>query len=154
MTRANARNDSEGSNMRMQTLISAGFTAAALVGASVPAYAWTVYPDVDFDWYLDVGSNVGPAPEVAPAPRTGYIWVSGRYEGGTREKWMPGHWIQDDYEQQVAVYNSGNGNGTTSPVAYETRTTTYATGPMTLRDRQGNIIPTDPSAYPVNFSGR
>lgn len=144
--------------MRMQTLVSAGFAAAALVGASVPALAWTVYPDVDFEWYLNVGRNVAPAPEVAPAPRIGHIWVSGRYEGATREAWFPGHWIKDDYAQQIVVYNSGNGNGittiATSPTSYETRTTTYATGPMTLRDRQGNIIPTDPAAYPISFSGR
>lgn len=26
---------------------------------------------------------------------------------------------------------------------------TYSTGPTTLRDRQGNVIPTNPEAYPV-----
>jgi WXXGXW repeat (2 copies) len=146
--------------MRMQALLSAGFAAAALVGASVPALAWTVYPDVDFEWYTNVGMgrNAAPAAEIAPAPRTGHIWVPGRYEArGTREAWVSGHWIKDDYEQQIVVYNSGNGNGittvATSP-SYETRTTTYATGPMTLRDRQGNIIPTDPAAYPIGYSGR
>jgi hypothetical protein len=147
--------------MRMQTLVSVGFAAAALVGASVPAYAWTVYPDIDFEWYADVGRNVpAPAPEIAPAPRIGHIWVPGRYEArGTHEGWVSGHWIKDDYEQQIAIYNNGNGNGITTlatgPTAYETRTTTtYATGPMILRDSQGNIIPTDPAAYPISFSGR
>ena len=35
------------------------------------------------------------------------------------------------------VYNNGNG------------TTSYATGPLILRDSQGNVIPTQPDAYPV-----
>ena len=157
MTRANARNDSEGSNMRMQTLVSVGFAAAALAGASVPACAWTVYPDIDFEWYADVGRNVAPPVEITPAPRSGHIWVPGRYEArGTHEGWVSGHWIKDDYERQIVIYNNGNGITTiaTGPTAYETRTTTYATGPMILRDSQGNIIPTDPSAYPISFSDR
>ena len=97
--------------------------------------------------------------EITPAPRSGHIWVPGRYEArGTHEGWVSGHWIKDDYERQIVIYNNGNGNGITTiatgPTAYETRTTTYATGPMILRDSQGNIIPTDPSAYPISFSGR
>ena len=39
----------------MQRVISAGFATAAIASASVPALAWTVWPDVDFEWYANVG---------------------------------------------------------------------------------------------------
>jgi hypothetical protein len=34
----------------IQRLIHAGFATAAIASASVPALAWTVWPDVDFEW--------------------------------------------------------------------------------------------------------
>jgi hypothetical protein len=55
---------------------------------------------------------------------------------------ISGRWIKDDYLQQLAVYNNPNG------------TTTYASGPLILRDRDGNIIPTSPDAYPVDSARR
>jgi hypothetical protein len=130
--------------MKIQKLISAGFATAALASASIPALAWTVWPDVDFEWYADLGKNVpGTTVEVTPAPRAGYIWAPGHWETrGTRQSWSAGHWVKDDYREQVLAYNNGNG------------TATYATGPTILRDSQGNIIPTDPSAYPIDSSRR
>jgi hypothetical protein len=123
--------------MKMQKLISAGFATAALASVSIPALAWTVWPDVDFEWYAMVGKTA-PVVEITPAAREGYIWTPGRWETrGTRQSWVAGHFIKDDYQQQLAVYNNGNG------------TTTYATGPLILRDSQGNIIPTQPEAYPI-----
>jgi hypothetical protein len=50
--------------------------------------------------------------------------------------------VRDDYNQQLAVYNNPNG------------TTSYATGPLLLRDKDGNIIPTQPDAYPVDSATR
>jgi hypothetical protein len=130
--------------MRMQKLISAGFATAALASASIPALAWTVWPDVDFEWYTNVGKPLAPgAIEIIPAPRAGYIWSQGRWETrGTHQVYVAGHWIRDDYNQQLAVYNNPNG------------TTTYATGPVILYDRDGNIIPTNPEAYPVDSARR
>jgi hypothetical protein len=126
--------------MKTQTLISAGFATIALASVAVPALALSVYPDIDFEWY----TNVGRAPanstvvEVMPAPRAGYIWSPGHWETrGTHQAWIAGRWIKDDYQQQLMVYNNGNG------------TTTYATGPLILRDSQGNVIPTQPEAYPI-----
>lgn len=143
--------------MRIQSLISAGFTATALASASIPAFAWTVWPDVDFEWYANVGKPVvattntttasGDAimtsasrvanVDVTPPTRVGHIWSPGHWETkGTRQVWMAGHFIKDDYYEQVALYNSPAG-------------TMVATGPTVLRDAQGNIIPTSPEAYPV-----
>lgn len=54
----------------VQQLISAGFALAALGTAAVPALAWTVWPDVDFEWYANVGKPVATtssAPITAPA---------------------------------------------------------------------------------------
>ena len=127
--------------MRMNALISAGF-ATALASASIPAVATTFYPDFDFEWYANVGKPLpGMTVELLPAPRAGYIFVPGRYETrGTRQVWVAGHYIKDDYAQQVAIYNTGSA--------------TYATGPLILYDSQGNPIPTNPEAYPVDSARR
>jgi hypothetical protein len=130
--------------MRIQKLISAGFATIALASVAIPAFAWTVWPDVDFEWYADVGKPLAtPAVEITPAPREGYIYVPGHWENrGTRQVFVNGHFIRDDYQQQLAVYNNPNG------------TATYATGPLTLRDKDGNIIPTNPDAYPIDSARR
>ena len=130
--------------MRTQKLISAGFALVALASASVPALAWTVWPDVDFEWYTQVGKPlVEPSAVVVLAPRAGYIVSPGHWETrGTHQVYVPSHYVKDDYSQQLTVYNNGNG------------TTTYATGPLILRDRDGNIIPTQPEAYPVDSATR
>lgn len=127
--------------MRMQKLISAGFATAALASASIPALAFTVWPDVDFEWYAQVGKTVpGTIVEVAPPYRPGFIYAPGRWETrGTRQVYVAGRYIADDYTQQLAIYNA--------PV-------TVATGPLILRDSQGNVIPTNPEAYPVDSARR
>jgi hypothetical protein len=125
--------------MKTQNLISAGFATIALASVAIPALALNVYPDIDFEWYTHVGRDPANSTvvEVMPAPRAGYIWSPGHWETrGTRQAWIAGHWITDDYQQQLMVYNNGN-------------TTTYATGPLILRDSQGNVIPTQPEAYPI-----
>ena len=106
-------------------IVSSVFAGAALVTASIPAFAYSVWPDIDFEWYANVGKPLsGPVVEVFPAPREGYIWVPGRYENhGVRQVWVRGHWIVDDYEQQRLV---------------------------AIRDREGNPIPLNADAYPVD----
>lgn len=126
--------------MRMQKLISAGFATAALASASIPALAISVWPDVDFEWYANVGKALPGTTfvELTPAAREGQIWAPGRWETrGTRQLWVSGQWVKDDYQQQLTVYNNANG------------TTTFATGPLILRDSQGNVIPTNREAYPI-----
>ena len=131
----------------IQKIIHAGFASCALASASMPALSWTVWPDVDFEWYANVGKPLAGATtsvEVFPAPREGFIWSPGRYErtsAGTHA-WVAGRWIADDYRQQVATYGSAHGG------------TVVATGPLTLRDSQGNVIPTTPDAYPVDSTRR
>jgi hypothetical protein len=94
--------------MGMQKLISAGFATAALASAAFPVFAFTVWPDVDFEWYLDVGQPLSTAiAEPAPAPRAGYIWAPGHYENrGGRQAWFAGQWIKDDFAEQVAAYSA------------------------------------------------
>ena len=53
----------------------------------------------------------------------------------------PGVWVKDDYDRQWKAYAS-RGH------------TTYATGPLELRDRDGNVIPTNPEAYPIDSTRR
>ena len=125
--------------MRTQKLISAGFAIVALASASLPALSWTVWPDVDFEWYTQVGKPLAPSTIVSLAPRSGYIVSPAHWETrGTHQVFVPAQYIKDDYQQQLTVYNNPNG------------TTSYATGPLLLRDRDGNIIPTQPDAYPVD----
>ena len=129
--------------MRTQKLISAGFAIVALASASIPALAYTVWPDVDFEWYSYVGKPLAPSTTVTLAPRAGYIVSPGHWETrGTHQVYVAPQYVKDDYPQQLAVYNNPNG------------TTTYATGPLILRDKDGNIIPTQPDAYPVGSATR
>jgi len=131
--------------MRTQKLISAGFAVVALASVSIPALAWNVWPDVDFEWYSRVGHPMTTGPEVIVlAPRAGYIVSPAHWETrGTHQVFVPAQYVKDDYGQQLAVYNNPNG------------TTTYAVGgPFILRDKDGNIIPTTPDAYPVDSATR
>jgi len=121
----------------IQRFIYAGFATAALLSASVPALAWTVWPDVDFEWYADVGQAVGgPAVELHPAPREGYIWAPGHWETrGVRQAWVAGHWVADDYYDQIAAHGSHS---------------RYAAARPVLLDRDGNVILVAPDGYPVD----
>jgi hypothetical protein len=111
----------------IQRLISAGFATAAIASASVPALAWTVWPDVDFEWYAGVGQPVAvPAAEARPPARAGHIWAPGHWERrGTAMAWVAGHWVEDDYERQLAMY---------------ARPAIAANDPAVLRDREGNVV--------------
>jgi hypothetical protein len=143
----------------IQKIISAGFAICALASASVPALAWTVWPDVDFQWYADVGKPMGATVETYPAPREGFIWSPGHYETrGTRQAWVAGHWIRDDYQQQVATYGHRAPTYVDNAVVVhegETASIVAPGGPATsavpvIRDTAGNPIPVDPTAYPVD----
>ena len=125
--------------MSIKTLISAGFATAALASASIPALAWTVWPDVDFEWYANVGKPlVVTTVEPTPPARAGYIWTPGHWETHvTRQEYVAGHFIKDDYQEQLAIYNIPAG-------------TMVATAPLPLRDSQGNVIPLSPDAYPLS----
>jgi len=102
----------------IQRIIYTGFAAVAIASASMPVFpAVTLAPadatwrGVDFEWYANVGRPlVGPLVAVQPAPREGYIWSPGHWEwNGRRHVWVAGHWIADDYAEQVAFYNLGQG---------------------------------------------
>ena len=83
-----------------------------------------------------------PVYEQPLCPGDGYIWTPGHWENrATRQVWVAGRFIKDDYQEQLALYNVPAG-------------TMVATGPTTLRDNQGYIIPTNPEAYPVQSATR
>ena len=90
----------------IQRFISAGFATAALASASVPALGWSVWPDVDFEWYANVGKPVAAAAiDPEPAPRAGSIWQPAHWERrGERREWVAAHWVRDDYREQLAEY--------------------------------------------------
>ena len=119
----------------MPKLISAGFATCALASATMPAFSWP--PNPEFEWYANVGRAAAPVMvEAEPAPREGYIWSPGRYVWtGSQQRWEPGRFIRDDYQEQIAA-------------------ATVAPGPVVLRDRDGNVIPADPSAPPMDSTTR
>jgi hypothetical protein len=125
----------------IQRIIYTGFATAALASASVPALAWSPAPDIDFAWYANVGKPLaGPTLEVYPAPRAGHIWSPGHWETrGSGQEWVDGQWIVDDYPRQFAT------PGAQTPMA---------DGAPQIRDRDGNVIPTDPNAYPIDSTRR
>ena len=117
----------------IQRLIHAGFAMTAIASASVPALAWTVWPDVDFEWY----ANVGRAPvatstvETSAAASAGELRTSGAADAyPIREEPAPA-------AQQERVIPEGS---------------SYSTTQRTIRDREGKPIPTSPDAYPVDRS--
>ena len=99
----------------IQRIIYAGFATAALVSASMPvlSVAAPLYGSVygpDFAWYAQVGRPAAMIDnyEVMPPPRAGHIWSPGRWEwDGYRHRFVAGHWIKDDYAEQLALYNTG-----------------------------------------------
>ena len=88
----------------MNTIFRSALVVAGLA-ISTQAAAWTVWPDVDFEWYANVGRSV-PANEVAPAAREGYIWSPGHWEArGDAQSFVAAHWVKDDYAEQLALHN-------------------------------------------------
>jgi hypothetical protein len=130
--------------------LQAGLAACLLAGASLPALSSAPWPDVDFEWYSNVGKGRPMATITAlPAPRAGYIWSPAHYEwNGSRMEYMPGIWIQDDYENQWRMYAFDPN------VVYATVRPELVEGIPALRDRDGNVIPTSPDAYPVESARR
>ena len=94
--------------------------ALAAVGVTTPAVAF-----VDFDWYANVGKTpwtTAPTVGIVAPTRVGYIWVPGHYEvRGERQAAVAGHFIRDDYAEQLAVYNAP-----------------YGVPTLTIYDSQGN----------------
>ena len=49
----------------MQKIIHAGFAMCALASASMPALSWTVWPNIDFEWYAADTRQWEPARSIA-----------------------------------------------------------------------------------------
>ena len=120
--------------MRMHQLVSTAFATAAFATASFPALSWTVWPDVDFEWYANVGKPLVTTVVAYPAPREGQIWSPPHYEvRADHNVYVAGHWIRDDYAERLSEYTDGN--------------VTYLAS-MAPRDRYGYMIATRPENYP------
>ncbi len=95
--------------MGIHKLIGGGFAAVAFASAALPVFAYSVWPDIDFEWYADVGKPLAASVETAPAPRAGYIWAPGRYETVEgHEVWVAGQWVKDDFADEVARLRQAN----------------------------------------------
>jgi hypothetical protein len=72
--------------INMKSMIRSTARVAALALAT-PALAFTVWPDVDFEWYANVGKYDARAPLVIAQTqaRPGYIWTPERWETGVEQ---------------------------------------------------------------------
>ena len=115
----------------IQRLIHAGFATAAIASASVPALAWTVWPDVDFEWYANVGRAPAASSTVEPSATAsaGQLRMSGAWAGYP----VANQAASPTEERRVIPAGSS-----------------FSTTDRTIRDREGNAIPTSPEAYPVD----
>ncbi|HEX5129428.1 MAG TPA: YXWGXW repeat-containing protein [Usitatibacter sp.] len=100
----------------IQRVIYTGFAAIAITSASMPVWPAGAIHDrsylqgPDFAWYASVGRPAYIATTVTaqPAPREGWIWSPQHWEWNGREHvWVEGHWVRDDYAEQVAIFNLG-----------------------------------------------
>ena len=99
----------------IQRIIYTGFAAVAIDSAAMPVFpAYSIYDRAplqgpDFEWYAQVGREpIVLLSTTQPEPRPGYIWSPQHWEWNGREHaWVEGHWIRDDYAEQVAIYNYG-----------------------------------------------
>ena len=108
--------------------VSRNALALAALAFAAPVHA-SASPEIDFEWYANVGRSVAPT-YAFPAPRAGYIWVPGHWETrGTRQAFVPGYWIVDDYAAQLAIHNPG-------PHV------------VIVKDPRGELIVTAPASYP------
>ena len=82
--------------------------AVAAISLTAPAFAFTIWPDIDFQWYANVGrydTRAAPA-DVQPPARAGYIWAPAHRETrGEHQAYVAAHWVIDDYDAQLAIYN-------------------------------------------------
>jgi len=120
-----------------QKIIYTGFAACALASASMPAFSWTVGPRADWD------NTFGrPGGLVELPPRAGEISVPGHWEQrGSKMVWIDGTYIQDSSRREWITYSNGT----------ETVYTNTTTPP---RDKDGNVIPINPEAYPIDSTRR
>lgn len=77
--------------------------AGCTLALASPAFAWAPYPDVDFEWYANVGKSPTPANETYPPARDGQIYSPTHMEGAKR---VPAHFIKDDFAEQSAIYGN------------------------------------------------
>ena len=82
--------------------------ALAAFALATPAFAASVWPDVDFEWYAALAKYDARATYVVAQPpaREGYIWSPERWEtAGEHQKHVAAHWVVDDYYAQLAIHN-------------------------------------------------
>ena len=95
----------KGSNVKTMLRSTAALAAFTL---ATPAFAFSVWPDVDFEWYAMLAKYDARAVTVVTQPpaREGYIWSPERWEtAGEHQKHIAAHWVADDYYAQLAIYN-------------------------------------------------
>ena len=118
----------------IQRVIYIGFAAVTIASASMPVFpnntpaTWATAPlGPNFEWYANVGEPLVPVAIVEnPPPREGYIWSPGHGEwDGRHHVWRKGHWVRDDYAEQLARHNPAAHQmlveGRPSPVFIERR---------------------------------
>jgi hypothetical protein len=100
----------------IQRVIYTGFAAVAIASASMPVWpaheigVRTPLQGPDFAWYAQVGKPAHADVLIVSQPpaREGWIWSPQHWEWNGREHvWVEGHWVRDDFAEQVAIHNLG-----------------------------------------------
>ncbi|HEX4331091.1 MAG TPA: YXWGXW repeat-containing protein [Usitatibacter sp.] len=129
--------------MRIQTLISAGFAAAAFTSAMVPAMSYAILGDgeqavISPPRIDDTGVDVSAA-------RPGYIWLPGHYEArGADRLWVNGHFVPTGRPRAIAALEEDR-------VIVKSA---MANDLDTYRDRRGNEIMVAREPNPITASNR
>lgn len=128
--------------MKIQTLISAGFAAAALTSAMVPALSYAFLGDeqpvINPPRIDDTGVDVSAA-------RPGYIWVPGHYEArGADRQFVNGHFVP-----------TGKPRAITALVEDRAAVKTAMANDLdTFHDRHGVEMMVSREPYPITASNR
>lgn len=125
----------------IQRIISAGFATTAIASASLPALSGSVWPNVDFEWYANVGKGrVQQADASAAVKREGRTQVPAGDEARTREP---------NGFQGAGAVDAANGRA-----APPRASTTFPTGPATTRGPDSAIFSPTPPAPADEVSRR
>ena len=125
----------------IQRVISAGFATAAIASASLPALSGTVWPNVDFEWYANVGKGrVQQADVSGAATREGRTGTPGASDARTRGP--------------IDTQGTRAGDAAAHRAAPPPTSSTFPTGPATTRGPDSAIATTTPPAAAEEISRR
>ncbi|HXF81108.1 MAG TPA: YXWGXW repeat-containing protein [Usitatibacter sp.] len=129
--------------MKIQSLVSVGFAAAAFACAVVPAMSYAVPGDEQQP--LIQPPRIDNTGVDVSAARPGYIWVPGHYEArGADRRWVNGHFIPTGQPRAITALEADRAEMKSA----------MANDLDSFHDRHGVLMMTSREPYPVTASNR